>query len=73
MLASISSSTDPDAILDESQIEALLNGEEMPAKPVEEYKSYDEGKGNGFIQKYTKKAQTKKMGLAERASVKFQE
>ena len=73
MLASISQSTDPDAILDESQIEALLNGDEMPAKPVEEYKSYDESKGNGFIQKYTKKAQTKKMGLAERASVKFQE
>ena len=71
MLASISQSTDPDAILDESQIEALLNGDEMPAN--EEYKSYDESKGNGFIQKYTKKAQTKKMGLAERASVKFQE
>ena len=45
----------------------------MPAAPVEEYKSYDDSKGNGFIKKYTKKAETKKMGLAERARVKFSE
>ena len=43
----------------------------MPTPPVEEYKSYDEGKGNGFIKKYSKKKETKKMGIAERASVKF--